>query len=87
MYFYRRKEGADVLDQLAVDLLPRNYVRMRQKELMKEMDIRRWFDSGVSHAAVLNKRKNFRGPRTVSRGRPAPGLVPIFPSYFRRDHG
>ena len=60
------EKGADAwFDQDAAGLLPEGAVcgHCGASELIKEDDILDvWFDSGVSHAAVLEKRENLRWP-------------------------
>ncbi len=60
------KEGADVwFTKTASELLPAGTVckKCGKKELVKEMDILDvWFDSGVSHAAVLKERPELSWP-------------------------
>jgi isoleucyl-tRNA synthetase len=60
------KEGADVwFIKSAADLLPAGIScrKCGKKEFAKEMDILDvWFDSGVSHAAVLKQRKELSRP-------------------------
>jgi isoleucyl-tRNA synthetase len=60
------KEGADVWFSLeAKDLLPEGTrcPKCNGQSFSKEMDILDvWFDSGVSHAAVLETRKNLKSP-------------------------
>jgi isoleucyl-tRNA synthetase len=61
-----RQFGADVwFERQAKDLMPEGMVcpNCQGKTFIKEMNILDvWFDSGVSHAAVLEKRKNLSSP-------------------------
>jgi isoleucyl-tRNA synthetase len=60
------KSGADVwFEKEAKDLMPQGTLcpHCKSSEFTKEVNILDvWFDSGVSHAAVLEKRKNLRSP-------------------------
>jgi len=60
------KEGADAwFTKSSAELMPAGTTckKCGKKEFMKEMDILDvWFDSGVSHAAVLNERKELSWP-------------------------
>lgn len=60
------KEGTDVwFEKKVEDFLPSNFTceRCGGKEFEKETDILDvWFDSGVSHAAVLEERKELKWP-------------------------
>ncbi len=63
------KEGTDVwFEKKVEDFLPSNFTceRCGGKEFEKEMDILDvWFDSGVSHAAVLEERKELKWPADI----------------------
>jgi len=83
------KGGADVwFEKEPKDLMPENTVcpHCKNTEFTKEVNILDvWFDSGVSHAAVLEKRADLSSPcdMYLEGSDQHPRLVPLFAAGIR----